>query len=191
MKEQPTLKEKIKSSDPSIFILNHKLDFLHIYGFDWSRVIESLKKSKAREFSILINYLQKLIILIPTALKIANAEDSLIQYSIRQSIQLLAQIREFSKPAHNLLLTLKLKLMKSGSELEKNSDDDSIMPNTEFQRDFHKNDLEKISPVVLAMVNTQFCFEVELLQVYKEYLRSKELKKAAEVSIKAGADRLL
>lgn len=81
--------------------------------------------------------------------------------------------------------------MKSGSELEKNSDDDSIMPNTEFQRDFHKNDLEKISSVVLATVNTQFCYEVELLQIYKEYLRSKELKKAAEVSIKAGADRLL
>ena len=81
--------------------------------------------------------------------------------------------------------------MKSGSELEKNSDDDSIMPNTEFQRDFHKNDLVNISPVVLATVNTQFCYEVELLQIYKEYLRSKELKKAAEVSIKAGADRLL
>jgi hypothetical protein len=66
---------------------------LHIYGFDWSKVIEYLKKNKAREQSILINYLQKLIILIPTALKVANAEDSLIQYSIRQSIQLLAQIR--------------------------------------------------------------------------------------------------
>lgn len=39
------------------------------------------------------------------------------------------------------MLTLKLKLMKSASEIEKNADDDSILPNTEFQRDFHKNDL--------------------------------------------------
>jgi hypothetical protein len=81
--------------------------------------------------------------------------------------------------------------MKSGAEIEKNSDDDSILPNTEFQRDFHKNDLEKISPVLLNTINTQFCYEVELLQIYKEYLRSKELKKASEVSIKAGADRLI
>ena len=73
LKEQPTLKEKIKSSDPSIFILNHKLDFLHIYGFDWSKVLDYLRKNRNRQHSILINYLQKLIILIPTALKIANA----------------------------------------------------------------------------------------------------------------------
>jgi hypothetical protein len=104
--------------------------------------------------------LQKLIILIPTALKIANAELSLTQYSIRQSIQLLAQIREFSKPGHNLLLTLKLKLMKSGAEIDKSTDDDSIIPNTEFQRDFHKNDLEKISPNLLLLINSQFFFEV-------------------------------
>jgi len=90
------------------------LDFLHIYGYDWSKVYEYLDKNRKREASILVNYIQKLIILIPTALKIANVEDSLIQYSIRQSIQLLAQIRKFSKPNHTLLLTLKLKLMKAG-----------------------------------------------------------------------------
>lgn len=53
--------------------MNHKLDFLHIYGFDWSKVIEYLKKYREKEHKVLINYLQKLIILIPTALKIANA----------------------------------------------------------------------------------------------------------------------
>lgn len=71
----------------------------------------------------MINYLQKLIILIPTAIKIANFEDSLLQYSIRQSIQLLAQIRKFSKPNHSLLLTLKLKLMKAGYDLLRGDED--------------------------------------------------------------------
>ena len=62
---------------------------------------------------MLINYLQRLIILIPTAMKVANLDESLRKYAIRQSIQLLAQIRKFSKPAHNLMLTLKLKLMRA------------------------------------------------------------------------------
>ena len=164
---------------------------MHIYAFDWSKVVEYLRRTRPREQSILINYLQRLIILIPTALKIATAEDSLIQYSIRQSIQLLAQIREYSKPGHNLVLTLKLKLMKAGADIEKNLDDDSYLPNTDFQRDFHKNDLEKITSNLLTAIHSQFCYEAELLQLYREYLRSKELKKATETSVKAGADRLL
>ena len=97
--------------------MNHKLDFLHIYGYDWSKIYEYLSKNRKKEASVLINYLQRLIILIPTAMKIANVEESLIKYSIRQSIQLLAQIRKYSKPGHNLMLTLKLKLMKAASEI--------------------------------------------------------------------------
>jgi hypothetical protein len=73
-----------------------------------------------------MNYLQRLIILIPTAMKIANMEETLIKYSIRQSIQLLGQIRQYSKPAHNLMLTLKLKLMKAASEIEKG--DENLIP---------------------------------------------------------------
>lgn len=52
-------------------------------------------------------------------MKIANMEESLIKYSIRQSILLLSQIRKYSKPSQNLMLTLKLKLMKASSEIEK------------------------------------------------------------------------
>lgn len=99
--------------------MNHKLDFLHIYGYDWSKIYEYLLKNRRKEASVLINYLQRLIILIPTAMKIADMEESLIKYSIRQSIQLHAQIRNYSKPGHNLMLTLKLKLLKASSEVEK------------------------------------------------------------------------
>ena len=113
LKQQHALREKIKNSDPSVFILNHKMDFLHIYSFDWSRIYEYLYQNRRREASVLINYLQRLIILIPTAMKVAGLEESLQKYAIRQSIQLLAQIRKYSKPAHNLMLTLKLKLMKT------------------------------------------------------------------------------
>lgn len=61
--------------------------------------------------------MQRLIILIPTAMKVANLDESLRKYAIRQSIQLLAQIRKYSKPAHNLMLTLKLKLMRASDEV--------------------------------------------------------------------------
>jgi hypothetical protein len=70
-----------------------------------------------------MNYLEKLIILIPTVIKIANFEDSLLQYSIRQSIQLLAQIRKFLRPNHSFLLTLKLKLMKAGYDVQRGDED--------------------------------------------------------------------
>ena len=46
-------------------------------------------------------------------MKVAGLEESLRKYAIRQSIQLLSQIRKYSKPAHNLMLTLKLKLMRT------------------------------------------------------------------------------
>lgn len=81
--------------------------------------------------------------------------------------------------------------MKSGAQIDKSTDDDSIIPNTEFQRDFHKNDLEKISPNLLLLINSQFFFEVEILQIYKEYIKSKQLKKAIDVSLKIGADRVI
>lgn len=61
-------------------------------------------------------------------MKVANVEETLIKYSIRQSIQLLGQIRRFSKPAHTLMLTLKLKLMKAASEIEKG--DGACLPDT-------------------------------------------------------------
>ena len=57
-----------------MFILNHKLDFLHIYGYDWSKIYEYLYHTRKKEASVLINYLQRLIILIPTAMKVANLE---------------------------------------------------------------------------------------------------------------------
>ena len=90
LKQQPALKEKIRSSDPSVFIMNHKLDFLHIYAYDWSKIYEYLVETNMKkEGSVLINYLQRLIILIPTAMKIANLEEGLVKYAIRQSIKLL------------------------------------------------------------------------------------------------------
>jgi hypothetical protein len=67
------MKEKIKSSDPSIFIMNHKLDFLHIYSYDWKEVYNYINTYRRRESKIFITYIEKLIILIPTALKIADA----------------------------------------------------------------------------------------------------------------------
>ena len=115
LKEHPTLREKIKSSEPSIFIMNHKLDFLHIYNFDWSRVYTYLKDNRRKEVSVLTNYLQRLIILIPTALRVAQAESSLVSYSIHQSIQLLAQIRQHGKAHQNMFVLLKLKLMKAAA----------------------------------------------------------------------------
>ena len=90
LKQQPALKEKIRSSDPSVFIMNHKLDFLHIYAYDWSKIYEYLVETNMKkEGSVLVNYLQRLIILIPTAMKIANLEEGLVKYAIRQSIKLL------------------------------------------------------------------------------------------------------
>ena len=121
LKQQHALREKIKNSDPSVFILNHKLDFLHIYGYDWSKIYQYLSHNRKKEASVLINYLQRLIILIPTAMKVAGLQQSLRKYAIRQSIQMLAQIRKYSKPAHNLMLTLKLKLMRTSEEVEENN----------------------------------------------------------------------
>lgn len=138
--------------------MNHKLDFLHIYGYDWSKIYDYLHANKKKEAKILINYLQRLIIMIPTAMKIANMEEHLIKYSIRQSILLLSQIRKYSKPTHNLMLTLKLKLMRASSEIEKG--DENLIPNTEFQKDFHFTDLEGIDPELRKSVQAQFSAEI-------------------------------
>jgi len=48
LKQQHALKEKIKNSDPSVFILNHKLDFLHIYGYEWSKIYEYLYHTRKK-----------------------------------------------------------------------------------------------------------------------------------------------
>ena len=48
LKQQHALREKIKNSDPSVFILNHKMDFLHIYSFDWSKIYEYLYQHRRR-----------------------------------------------------------------------------------------------------------------------------------------------
>lgn len=103
-----------------MFILGHKLDFLHIYSYDWRKVYDYIATERSKEKRIFLTYLQKLIVLIPTALKIANAEESLIQYAISKSVPLLHQIKDFSEPGIILMLSLKLKLMKvTESELEK------------------------------------------------------------------------
>jgi len=112
-----------------VFILNHKLDFLHIYDYDWNKVYEYLLKKHQKESNVFITYLQKLIILIPTALKIANVEESLLQYSIKHSITLHSQIRNYSKPEINLMLTIKLKLLMAGAEIIKNPKSESLIPN--------------------------------------------------------------
>jgi hypothetical protein len=184
LKQQHALREKIRNSDPSVFILNHKLDFLHIYGYDWSKIYEYLHATRKREASVLINYLQRLIILIPTAMKVADLDQSLRKYAIRQSIQLLAQIRKYSKPAHNLILTLKLKLMRLSEEIEKG--EESLMPNTEFQKELHMADLQGIDTHTLNAIQDQFRAEIEVLEIYKEYEKSKEFTKSSEISLKTG-----
>ena len=48
LKQQQALREKIKNSDPNVFIFNHKLDFLHIYGYDWSKIYEYLCQTRKK-----------------------------------------------------------------------------------------------------------------------------------------------
>ena len=48
LKDHPSTKEKINNSDPTTFMLSHKLDFLHIYSFDWTEVYKHLLSSRVK-----------------------------------------------------------------------------------------------------------------------------------------------
>lgn len=65
----------MKKADPSTFIMNHRHDFLKIYDNKWSDVYDYLKSKGKGEEKIFTIMLENLMIYIPTALKIANAED--------------------------------------------------------------------------------------------------------------------
>lgn len=49
--------DKIKKSDPSIFIENHKQDFLNIYEKRWDVIFQYLREKKAMEDKICLGYL--------------------------------------------------------------------------------------------------------------------------------------
>jgi hypothetical protein len=70
--EHPSILEKIRKSDPSSFIGNHKQDFLNIYEKKWDAVFEYLADNKKNELKICVAYLENLAIFIPTAFKIAK-----------------------------------------------------------------------------------------------------------------------
>lgn len=65
--------------------MNHRHDFLKIYDNNWSEVYKHLEKKKAGEERVFIVLLESLMIYIPTALKIAKAEDSLLRYVLKSS----------------------------------------------------------------------------------------------------------
>jgi hypothetical protein len=72
---------KIESTDPSTFIMNHRHDFLKIYDNNWEDVYEyHYKNKKELEAKVLVALLENLMVSIPTALKIANAEVWLLGY---------------------------------------------------------------------------------------------------------------
>lgn len=85
------------------------------------------------------------------------------------------------------MLTLKLKLMKAGSELEKG---EGLLPGCEFGRDIHKTDLEGLDSQLLKHLNDQFDHEVEFLRIYLEYNKSKEFLKSTDNTAKVG-DRIV
>ena len=132
---------------------------------------------------MLINYLQRLIILIPTALRMAQAESSLVSYSIHQSIQLHSQIRQYGKPQQNMFLTLKLKLMKAASEAERGNYD-GMIPTIELNSHFHKEDRDHLNQKELAALNEQFMFEVEYMKLFAEHKRGKDDVKASDYMTK-------
>ena len=55
--------------------------------------------------------LENLMVYIPTALKIAHAEDDLIRYVITRSKSELKNIKEYSRPERNLILQLKISMI--------------------------------------------------------------------------------
>jgi len=77
----------MKKADPSTFIMNHRHDFLKIYDNKWSDVYDYLKSKGKGEEKIFTIMLENLMIYIPTALKIANAEDELLRYVIKGSFK--------------------------------------------------------------------------------------------------------
>ncbi len=60
--------------------------------------MKHLQIARPKEQKIFLNYLQNLILIIPTALKIAHEQNNLIQYVIRKSSPVLDQIKDYSKP---------------------------------------------------------------------------------------------
>lgn len=86
----------MRKSDPSVFITNHKHDFLNIFEKRWDVVFKYLKdknkETKVCEDKACIAYLQNLTIFIPTVFKIAKVETSLLKFIISKSTSMLSRL---------------------------------------------------------------------------------------------------
>jgi hypothetical protein len=111
------LLKKIENTDPSTFIMNHRHDFLKIYDNDWEEVYQHLNKRKPVEAKVFVVLLENLMVSIPTALKIAKAEDSLLRYVLKSSSKELKKLQGRSKNERSLKLQLKVYLIELGINL--------------------------------------------------------------------------
>lgn len=64
--------------------------------------------------------LENLFVYIPTALKIARAEEDLVLYVIKRSRAELNKLKSFSKLERSLILQLKISLLEIGISLQSN-----------------------------------------------------------------------
>lgn len=85
---------------------------LRIYESDWEGLYELLAKRGNSEEKIFLCMMENLMIEIPTALKIARAEDSLIDYVLLRSKQELDKLKAFTRPDRNLVLQLKISMIE-------------------------------------------------------------------------------
>lgn len=112
--------EKMKKTDPATFIMNHKHDFLKIYDNDWKNLYEHLVTRNKGEEKVFLVVFENLMIYIPTALKIAKAEESLIKYVLRGSSREVEKFESFSQPERSLIIQLKILVINLGISLANN-----------------------------------------------------------------------
>ena len=104
--------KKLESSDPSQFIMNHRHDFLRIYDTKWDEVYTFLQQRKQAEEKIFLCMMENILTYIPTALKIARAEDDLIYYVLTRSKSELGKLEKYTKPERSLILKLKINMIE-------------------------------------------------------------------------------
>ena len=104
--------KKLESSDSSHFIMNHRHDFLRIYDTKWDEVYTFLQERKQAEEKIFLCMMENILVYIPTALKIARAEDDLIYYVLTRSKSELGKLEKYGKPERSLILKLKINMIE-------------------------------------------------------------------------------
>ena len=117
--------DKIKLSDPSIFIMNHKQDFLNVYNLDWKQINSQLEP--LHENKTFLCFYSNLLIHIPTVFKFAKVDISFQKNLIGKSINILKKTKLYSPPKRYLQILVKLTMMKVQCEIEdENPDKESI-----------------------------------------------------------------